>query len=97
MGQTVSVLKVDAEGFEPHVFQGARQFIATHRPTILFEYATFDPETVPWVPSDIAAMINDSAEYRYSVLHEDGSLTEFPPPAGSREYVDILCEPISPP
>ncbi len=92
----VSVLKIDVEGFEPQVIKGARGFIATHRPTILFEYAPLDPENATWTASDVASMISETVDYRYSVLHGNGSVTEFPPPVGSREYLDILCEPISP-
>jgi len=90
----VSVLKIDVEGFEPQVIKGARRLIATHRPTILFEYAPLEPENPTWSPSDVVAMIGEAVDYRYSVLHGSGSLTEFPPPVGSGEYLDILCEPI---
>jgi FkbM family methyltransferase len=43
--QPVSVVKIDAEGFEMDVLAGAERFIATHRPVILAEFSE------PWMQS----------------------------------------------
>jgi FkbM family methyltransferase len=36
--EPVAFLKVDTEGYEPHVFAGARHFLERHRPLVLSEF-----------------------------------------------------------
>jgi hypothetical protein len=39
-------LKIDVEGFEPSVFAGLAQTIATHRPAIVFEHIWLSDEEI---------------------------------------------------
>lgn len=49
----VALLKIDTEGYEPHVLQGARRLIDEHRPIIYLEmggaYVSSTFETIEWL------------------------------------------------
>ncbi|MGD0812236.1 MAG: FkbM family methyltransferase [Verrucomicrobiota bacterium] len=60
-----NVLKVDVEGFEPSVFAGLAQTIASHRPVIIFEHIWLTDEQIrQLVPKD----------YLLKFILEDGGL-----------------------
>ena len=72
----ISLLKIDVEGFEPHVLRGARQLLAEHRPVVIYEYNEYDTPAGRG-GSMIEAMnsiIRQSGPYRFHGFLEDGTL-----------------------
>ena len=60
----VSVIKIDVEGFEYLVLQGAKIFLEKHKPIILIEI--FDSEYIK--------ICNLLSEYNYALTHSLGNL-----------------------
>lgn len=66
IAKRVALLKIDTEGFEGHVFNGAWRFIERHRPAVIaFE---FDPswirEKSPFEPADILRRLSNMGYMR---------------------------------
>jgi FkbM family methyltransferase len=66
----VSFIKIDVEGFEPEVFNGAWQIIDKQRPVIYFEF------TPPWYKErkvDAFTILEKLKEFKYSFYYEDSA------------------------
>jgi FkbM family methyltransferase len=57
------VLKVDVEGAELRVFRGARETLARHRPSILFECGPAGPEAFGHTPGELHDLLTREAAY----------------------------------
>jgi FkbM family methyltransferase len=87
-----SLLKLDIEGHEFAAIRGSRQLIARDRPPLIWEYNQAAAPKAGWTAEDMAALINAVTPYRFYLLHEDGTLTEFPPSEWPSLLIDIYCE-----
>jgi len=86
----VDLMKIDVEGYEPNVLRGAKKVIARDAPSFLYEYNHL-AAAAGWNCRDIEKIIQETGrKYKYSVLHQNGELTEYPPKDG--EDVDIFAE-----
>ena len=90
---TPSFIKIDVEGHEPAVIEGARQIISRHRPVLVFEFW----ET--WFHRDYReTFVALDSLYELSVLQtgdlvRDRYLATDGKPGGEAGVVDILCRP----
>ena len=68
--RSASLLKVDVEGFDARVLRGARQLLASARPTVLFEH---QPYHIVRRGEDDRAVFDElaSAGYRHFVLYDN--------------------------
>ena len=85
-GLAPGIVKVDVEGFEHHVFEGARDTLARHRPVVVSELSDY---LLRKNGSSARAIVQqfESRGYRvFDPLH----LGETP---GSREFGDMVCLP----
>jgi FkbM family methyltransferase len=64
----VSFIKIDVEGFEPEVFEGAWPVIEKHRPVIYFEYSPF---LYNHRGIDAFGIIEKLESFNYSMVYED--------------------------
>jgi len=86
----VDLMKIDVEGYEANVLRGAQKIIARDGPSFLYEYNDC-AAAAGWSCEDIEKIIEETGrKYKYSVLHQNGELTEYPPKDG--EDVDIFAE-----
>ena len=88
-----SLLKIDAEGHELAVLQGAAHILATYRPALIFELNSAMSRQAGWSFAELSELLLQTAPYRFLLLGEGDpqpvqldriSLTE-------NEYMDILA------
>jgi len=77
-GTRVSVIKVDAEGYELRVLEGARECLRTDRPSMLLEIAEEWTTRFGYRPADLARFLRE-LDYVCSAFIRDGAVQ--PPPA----------------
>lgn len=68
---SVEIIKIDTEGAELYVLQGASRLIASQHPIIFFEMQTVNLQVYPYQPRDILACLN---KQQYSVYTLDNQL-----------------------
>mgnify|MGYP003145179658 FL=1 len=95
MDDKIDFIKIDVEGAEPKVFEGARRLIETSRPLILAELNPDQLRSVSGVTS--AQFIRQMAAFGYEcrVLepgHEGKLVTDFPTEIG-RELINVVFVP----
>jgi FkbM family methyltransferase len=73
-----SVIKVDVEGGELAVFQGAESVIRQHAPDVVFE-SDVNSVRFGYGRDDLIALLNEYAEYEYFDIARDGTLTKISP------------------
>ena len=73
-----SVIKVDVEGGELAVFQGAESVIRQHAPDVVFE-SDVNSARFGYGRDDLIALLNEYAEYEYLDIARDGTLTQISP------------------
>jgi FkbM family methyltransferase len=90
----VGFMKVDVEGHELQALRGARRTIARDRPGILCEYLSQRAESIGWTLQDLQDVLDleSDHQYQYKILHEDGKLTDFPPPNQRSRHIDLFCK-----
>ena len=93
--ETIDFIKIDVEGAEPKVFEGARRLIEASRPLILAELNPDQLQSVSGVTS--AQFISQMAAFGYEcrVLepgHEGKPITDFPTEIG-RELTNVVFVP----
>lgn len=78
-------VKIDAEGFEYFILDGARQTIAKHKPSMFIEINRGALEKFGFTPNDVLALI-DQMGYHFSPVPYDVSIQESP-------QFDVICTP----
>ena len=86
----VSAIKLDVEGNEYKTMQGGIKLLQRDSPMVLYEYFPHVAHSSGWRPADMQAVFSKSGPYQYEVLHEDNSITPYPPSSES-EIVNIIC------
>lgn len=90
INETISLLKVDVEGFECDVFRGAQGLLRSHIiKAIVFEYS---PKIHALRNMEIDAPVKLLREYGYEVFHEDGSVFDAGSPR-ARMLADLVAIP----
>jgi len=85
--QSVAMIKMDVEGYEPHVLAGGRQRIQRDHPVILFEN---NPGALNEAGSSTDALCGMLAEFGYSIYHYAGARTLVKTtPAGFGNFVAL--------
>ena len=88
----VAVIKMDVEGYEPQAVRGSLHTLNNDGCGLLFEYTPEASAKHGWTATDVAALVEGARPTRFETLHDDGSITAFPPPKESTEQVNIYCE-----
>lgn len=91
----IGFLKIDVEGYEPEVIEGALGTIRAHRPSILFEYHWDIAPRLGWKAEAIKARIETVAEYTFHVLGEGFVLAPFPPDRSLGLVQNVLATPVA--
>jgi FkbM family methyltransferase len=69
------VIKIDVEGAEQQVFEGALGTLRRHRPIVIFEHGTGSAEAFGTYPGDIYQLLQDEAGLRIFDLDGSGPYT----------------------
>lgn len=102
-GRRCSLIKIDVEGFEMDMLEGASDFIAAHRPTIFGEFNPLWLETrgfaksAPgiWAASNQYVCLELAHHRQRSISDERMSTLKPLLPSGSRSGTDLLLLPVS--
>lgn len=70
------VIKVDVEGAEQQVFEGALETLRRHRPIVIFEHGTGSAEAFGTSPADIYQLLTEKAGMRIYDLDGSGPYTQ---------------------
>jgi len=70
-----AVIKIDVEGAEQQVLEGALATLRRHRPIVIFEHGSGSAETYGTSPEDIYALLNGEAGLRVFDLDGTGPYT----------------------
>jgi FkbM family methyltransferase len=84
--QTVALIKIDVEGHEFSVLQGAESVIIRDRPLLLFEYSPAWSQ-VAGTTLDMLKAFFKNLNYQLNALREDGRLDALPPPEQSANII----------
>ena len=91
-----ALIKIDVEGHEFEVLQGARETLARGRPAILFEYAPELANRAGWQLRDMGRLIGLAGQYDFCLVNEDGlepiDVDRWMPDP-DRYAVDVLARP----
>jgi FkbM family methyltransferase len=74
-GYVPSFIKVDVEGAERLVFEGALKTISTYKPMIVFEHGKGGADFYDTRPGDIYRLLHDEAQLRIFDMDGDGPYT----------------------
>ncbi len=69
------VIKIDVEGAEQQVLEGALGTLARHRPVVIFEHGSGSAETYDTSPGDIHLLLRERLGYRIFDLDGNGPYT----------------------
>jgi FkbM family methyltransferase len=72
----VAVLKIDVQGYEPKVLEGARETILRNRPVIFVEVEAAQLHIYGWQESDIFTRLDDLG-YTYQKTHDAAHLVDY--------------------
>ncbi|MGI8807502.1 MAG: FkbM family methyltransferase [Acidimicrobiales bacterium] len=67
----VDVVKIDVEGFEPAVLEGARGMLARDRPALIFEYMNWAWENCGYALADTLQMLRDVGYRDFFTIETD--------------------------
>lgn len=70
-----ALIKIDVEGAEQQVFEGALGTLRRHRPIVIFEHGSGSAETYGTSPADIYTLLRDEADLRIFDLDGSGPYT----------------------
>jgi FkbM family methyltransferase len=89
------VIKIDVEGAEQQVFEGALETLRRHRPIVIFEHGTGSAETFGTGPGDIYQLLREQAGLRIYDLDGSGPYTaaEFERVFYAAERVNFVARP----
>jgi FkbM family methyltransferase len=71
-----AVIKIDVEGAEQQVFEGALATLRRHHPIVIFEHGSGSAEVFGTRPGDIYELLRDEAAYRIFDLDGNGPYSE---------------------
>ncbi|MEA3212767.1 MAG: hypothetical protein QOE70_5824 [Chthoniobacter sp.] len=71
-GSPVALLKVDVEGHELSVFEGAEDILTEDMPALFFEYVSKFATQVGWSLPELQKVILASASYDFSLVNDEG-------------------------
>jgi FkbM family methyltransferase len=71
-----AVIKIDVEGAEQQVFEGALSTLRRHHPIVVFEHGSGSAEVFGTRPRDIYELLRDEAAYRIFDLDGNGPYTD---------------------
>ncbi len=90
-----NLIKIDVEGHELPVFEGAKALLRKARPEIIFEYNTEAALAAGWNLTQLASLLISCGGYRFSKIGEHFCEPidpfKYQPPAGS--YIDLFAVP----
>ncbi len=69
-GEQIDVIKIDTEGWEYYVLDGARQTLLTHKPAILLEFNHINMKQTEVEPEQINTLLNE-LNYKCETYGED--------------------------
>lgn len=92
-GYHPSVIKIDVEGAELHVLEGALQTLRNHRPVVIFEHGSGSAETYDTAPRDVFELLGQEAGFRIFDLDGGGpyALEEFERTFYASERVNFVA------
>jgi FkbM family methyltransferase len=90
-----AVIKIDVEGAEQQVFEGALSTLRRHRPVVIFEHGSGSAETYGTRPSDIYSLLRDEVAYRIVDLDGNGpyTLSDFERTFYTMQRVNFVAHP----
>lgn len=90
-----AVIKIDVEGAELQVLQGAVQTLGRHRPVVIFEHGMGSANAYGTSPQDVFALLSDDVGYRVFDLDGNGPYTreEFEHVFSAAERVNFVAHP----
>lgn len=89
----VSLVKIDAEGYEPKVIAGAKGLITSQHPPLIYEYNQGVAEPAGWKATDVAKVLHEWCGYQFEILRENGDRIPFNTTDDISGLVNILCRP----
>jgi len=89
----VAVMKIDVEGHELKVLQGAQALLAADRPHVALEYNHRIAPKMGWSAVDLVPVVNGATPYSIHTLEDDLTLSAFPPPHRNSGVVNLYCQP----
>lgn len=85
----IDFIKIDVEGFEIQVIEGAKKAIETFKPILIFEYSL---ENIKAQNGDIESLFNQLLEMEYNIQTKEGITN--PEAILKLEYqTDLICSP----
>lgn len=87
----IGLLKIDVEGYELSVLQGARSILSQKKPDIFYEFNPPMLKAAQCGPEDLSAFFGQIGSYQQQVLERDGTWSSFPPSASRSDYVNVYC------
>ena len=90
-----AVIKIDVEGAELQVLQGAVQTLGRHRPVVIFEHGVGSANAYGTTPADVFDLFADGVGYRTFDLDGNGPYTrqEFERVFNAAERVNFVAHP----
>lgn len=92
--ERVALIKVDVEGHELSVLEGALELIERDKPIVVYEYTPVAANSHGWSQQDSINMIQRAGNYTFEALGElDGKTLPFPLPEGYKWQVNVFARP----
>lgn len=88
-----TILKIDVEGHEIKVLNGARDLLASCRPEIVFEYYPDVATAAGWDCDDVRGALDHAGPYSLHVLRDDGDLEPLPDGSNPEWLANVFCQP----
>jgi FkbM family methyltransferase len=87
------LIKIDVEGNELAVIEGALRLLAEHQPALVFELNAAMSHHAGWTGQELAARLREASDYRFFLLTDDGRRPVEPAELDldSNTYLDVLA------